>query len=80
MLWRARVEMVEPDSLDWSARPNIRRENRVTIPIPPTQAVAIRQNWSPRGSASMSVRMEAPVVVKPETLSKSAFTRLKSPP
>jgi len=38
------------------------------------------QNNSPLGSASTSFRMLAPVVVKPETLSNSAFTSVNSPP
>ena len=48
--------------------------------MPPIQAEAILQNSRPLGSASMSVRMEAPVVVKPDTLSKNALTRVNSPP
>ena len=55
-------------------------ETKVTIPIPPIQAVAMRQNCMPSGKASMSLRMEAPVVVKPDTLSKKALTTVNSPP
>ena len=67
------------ESVDLSARP-VSIENRVTMPMPPTQAVEMRQNRSPFGSASMSFRMEAPVVVKPEMLSKRALTGVNSPP
>ena len=77
---RAIREISAPDRVDWSERPTIRREKSVTIPTPPTQAVAVRQNRRPWGSDSMSVRMDAPVVVKPDTLSKRALTKLKSPP
>jgi len=52
----------------------------ITTPIPPTQVVEKRQNCNPRGSASTSFRIVDPVVVKPETLSNQAFTRLNSPP
>ncbi len=72
-------EISAPDSVDLSARPVI-MENNVTIPTPPTHAVEIRQNWRPYGSASMSFRIDAPVVVNPETLSKVALTRVNSPP
>ena len=40
--------------------------------VPPTQWVKLRQNSSPWLMASTSVRMEAPVVVKPLTVSKNA--------
>ena len=43
-------------------------------PMPPAQWVKLRQNSSPRGSASMSPRIVAPVVVKPETVSKKQST------
>ena len=55
-------------------------ENKATIPIPPIQAVDIRQKRSPGGSPSMSFKIEAPVVVKPDTLSKRAFMKVNSPP
>ena len=48
--------------------------------MPPIHVVEKRQNCNPRGRASTSVSTEAPVVVKPETLSNQAFTRLNSPP
>ena len=38
--------------------------------MPPSQWVKERQKRIPLGRASMSVRMEAPVVVKPEQDSK----------
>ena len=41
-------------------------------PMPPTQWLKLRQYMMPLGRLSTSGRMEAPVVVKPETISKSA--------
>ncbi len=52
----------------------------ITTPIPPTQHVAMRQKWSPRGRASTLSRIEAPVVVNPDTLSNQAFMGENSPP
>ena len=56
-------------------------ETKVTIPMPPIQAVAMRQNCMPSGKASMLLRMEAPVVVKPEShlhlLPETAKDRIK---
>ena len=46
-----------------------------STPIPPTQWVKLRQNSTPRPRGSISVRMLAPVVVKPETVSKKASTK-----
>lgn len=43
-----------------------------STPMPPTQCVKLRQNNRPWLSASTSVRIDAPVVVKPETVSKNA--------
>ena len=48
----------------------IKMEINDTTPIPPIHEVAIRQNSRPLGTPSMSFKMDAPVVVKPETLSK----------
>ena len=48
--------------------------------MPPIHAEAMRQNCSPLGKLSMSLRMEAPVVVNPETLSKKALITVNSPP
>ena len=45
---------------------------KTTIPIPPSQCVKERQNRSDLGMASISVRIEAPVVLKPEQDSKKA--------
>ena len=42
--------------------------------MPPTQCVDNRKNWVQRASASTSVRMVAPVVVKPDAVSKTAST------
>ena len=45
-----------------------------STPMPPTQWVKLRQNSSPFGSASTSVRIVEPVVVKPEVASKKQST------
>jgi len=45
------------------------------MPIPPIQCVKLLQNNNDFGSDSISVNMEAPVVVKPETDSNNAFTK-----
>ena len=42
--------------------------------MPPTQCVKLRQNRLPRLSGSTAGRILAPVVVKPETVSKKAST------
>ena len=42
------------------------------IPIPPSQWVRLRQKRRPRGTTSMSVSTEEPVVVKPDMVSKKA--------
>ena len=76
---RATVEISAPDKVDLSA-PAVIMENSVTMPTPPTQAVEMRQNCRPRGSASISFKMEAPVVVKPEMLSKRALMGVNSRP
>jgi hypothetical protein len=49
------------------------RITRTIIPIPPIQCVKLRQNKMDFGSASMSVKMEEPVVVNPDTDSKNAL-------
>ena len=51
-----------------------------TTPRPPIKCVEARQNSRLRGRASMSSRMVAPVVVKPETLSNQAFITVNGPP
>ena len=45
-----------------------------STPIPPSQWVKDRQNSRPMGRPSMAVRMVAPVVVKPEMVSKKQST------
>ena len=45
-----------------------------STPMPPIQWVKLRQNSKPRHRPSMLVRMLAPVVVKPEAVSKTAST------
>lgn len=51
------------------------RITRTMIPIPPIQWVKLRQNKMDFGSASISVKMEDPVVVKPDTDSKKALVK-----
>jgi hypothetical protein len=46
------------------------------IPIPPNQWVKLRQNIKPWGSPSILVRIVAPVVVKPDIVSKNASVKL----
>ena len=43
-----------------------------STPMPPIQCVKLRQNNSPQLMLSTSVKMEAPVVVNPLTVSKNA--------
>ena len=43
--------------------------------MPPIQCVKLRQKISDFGSASTSLKIDAPVVVKPETVSKSASSK-----
>jgi len=62
-------------SIRWSP-PNPNNGNMATvsttIPIPPNQWVVERQNKIDLGRDSISVRIEAPVVVKPDIVSKNA--------
>ena len=46
-----------------------------STPMPPIQCVKLRQNSPERDRLSISFRIEAPVVVKPETVSKKASTK-----
>ena len=46
-----------------------------STPMPPTQWVKLRHIRQPRLMASTSWRMLAPVVVKPDTVSKKASTK-----
>lgn len=43
---------------------------KISTPMPPIQEAKDRQNRIPWGRDSTSVRMDPPVVVKPETTSK----------
>lgn len=45
------------------------------IPIPPIQCVKLRQKRIDLGIDSISVNIVAPVVVKPDVVSKNAFTK-----
>lgn len=56
------------------------RRVNTTIPTPPIKCVDERQKRIPLGRDSTSVRMVAPVVVKPDTDSKKAFVNVKFPP
>lgn len=49
-------------------------------PIPPTQCVRLRQKSGPFSRASTSLNMVAPVVVKPETVSKKQSKKLGMEP
>ena len=51
-----------------------------STPMPPTQWVKLRQKRMPRFRLSTSRRMLAPVVVKPETVSKMQSTKLSIDP
>ncbi len=53
---------------------------RTMIPIPPIQWVILRQNKTPFGILSMSLNMEAPVVVYPLMVSKKALVKLGMAP
>ena len=61
-----RICMVWPSLIGRIAMTN------TSTPMPPTQWVKLRHNRPPRLRGSTAVRMEAPVVVKPETVSKKA--------
>ena len=50
------------------------------IPMPPSQWVKARQKRMPREQASISVRIEAPVVVKPEKDSNTQSAKLANWP
>ena len=52
----------------------ISASSRTRTPMPPSHCVSARQSWMPRGSEAGAPKMEAPVVVKPETVSNSAST------
>ena len=59
------------DSYGWYKRGRIAIINTRT-PMPPIQCVKLRQKSKDFGRASTSERIEAPVVVKPDTVSKRA--------
>jgi len=58
--------------------PNIGKiaTDKTMIPIPPIQCVILLQKSNPLGTDSISTRIEAPVVVNPEMVSKKAFVKL----
>ena len=56
------------------------RSRNTTTPRPPMKCVEARQKMRLRGSDSMSSRMVAPVVEKPDTLSNQALATVKGPP
>ena len=47
--------------------------------MPPIHCVSARQNWMPCGSDAGNGKMDAPVVVRPETVSKMAAIKLQLP-
>jgi hypothetical protein len=49
---------------------------RAMIPIPPNQCVRLRQKSIEYGKTSISLRMEEPVVVKPDVDSKNASVKV----
>ena len=49
---------------------------KISIPIPPIQCVNDRQNRIPLGSDSISLRIDPPVVEKPDADSKNASVKL----
>ncbi len=61
--------MLEPPLMGMIASRNTR------TPMPPIQWVKLRQNREQWESASTSLKMLAPVVVKPDTVSKSASVK-----
>ena len=62
----------------WSPLPIVGKMATVknTIPIPPIQCVMLRQKRMEWGSASMFVKILAPVVVNPDIVSKNAWATL----
>ena len=56
-------------------REGSRAVSSTSTPMPPIQWVNALQKRMPRGWASMSVRMVAPVVVKPDTDSNRQSTK-----
>ena len=54
--------------------------DRTMMPIPPSHWMKLLQINRPRLSPSMSVRIDEPVVVNPETDSKNASTKVKEGP
>ena len=48
---------------------------RTIIPIPPIHCVNDRQKSNPCGNDSISVRIDAPVVVNPDMVSKKASVK-----
>ena len=61
--------------LTWEPPVSGSRDSRKTrTPMPPTQWVKLRQNRMPLGRSSTPGRMDAPVVVKPDTVSNRAST------
>ena len=58
--------------MERSFAPGTMAITNTSTPMPPTQWVKLRQNSRPRLMPSTFVRMDAPVVVKPLTVSKNA--------
>ena len=60
--------------------PGMSSSRKTTTPRPPMKCVDARQKSRLFGSASISSRMVAPVVVKPLTDSNQAFCSVNGPP
>jgi hypothetical protein len=54
--------------------------DRTIIPIPPSQCVKLLQNNIPCDKDSISFRIEDPVVVKPDMVSKNASVKFGMAP
>ena len=52
--------------------------DKTMMPMPPSHWMKLRQSSSPRLKPSMSVKIDDPVVVNPETDSKKASTKRKA--
>ena len=56
---------------DWVG---VNASRNTRMPMPPSQWLKLRHSRRPRLMASTFVRMDAPVVVKPDTISNTAST------
>ena len=56
--------------------PGAKASQNTSTPLPPSQWLKLRQYRIPQERDSTSGRMDAPVVVKPDTISKNASMNL----